>query len=182
MDVNARHTKFVGHQAGMLSACAAEAGQRVLGYVMAALHRDALDGVGHVGHGDANEPLGDFLRRLLLTCRGLDLGGQRSEILTNYFDIDRLISLRPEHFGEIFGLNLPQHYVAVGDRQRPAAPVARGAGIGACRVRPDPVALAVEMQDRAAACRDSVDRQHGRAHAHAGHLRLEFALEFAGVM
>src|SRR5262245_5614228 len=182
MDINARHTQFVRHQAGMLSAGAAEAGQRVLSDVVAALHGDPLDGVGHVGYSDAYEALGHFLRRLLFTGRGLDLGGKLSELLTYYLDIERLVSLGAEHFWEIFGLNFPQHDVAVGDRQRPAAPVTRGAGVGAGRIRPDPIALAVEMQYRAAAGRDSVDRQHRRAHTHTGHLRLEFAFEFAGVM
>ena len=37
------------------------------------------------------------------------------------------------------------------------------------------------MQDRAAARRHRVDRHHRRAHAHAGHLGLERALELAGV-
>src|SRR5262245_10352489 len=108
MDINASHSQFVGHQACMLSARAAEAGQRILGHVVAALHGDALDGVCHVGHGDANEALGHFLRRWrrsLLTGRGPDLGGKLSELLSYYFDVKRLVSIRPEHFWEIFRLD-----------------------------------------------------------------------------
>src|SRR5262245_62170054 len=182
MDINAGHSHFFVHQAGMLSARAAETGQRVLGHVVSALHGDALDGVGHVGHGDPNEALSHMFRLLLFTGRVLDLGGKLIELLAYYLDVKRLVSVRPEHFWEIFWLNLPQHDVAVGDRQRPAAPVTGWAGIGAGRIRADAIALAVEMQDRAAAGRDGVDRQHWGAHAHAGHLRLELALEFAGVM
>src|SRR5262249_50028395 len=103
-------------------------------------------------------------------------------LLAYYFDVKRLVSIRPEHFWEIFGLDLTQHDVAVGDRQRPAAPVTGGAGIGAGRIRADAVALAVEMQDRAAAGRDGVDRQQGGAHSRAGRLCRDLALAFAGVM
>src|SRR5262249_23568040 len=131
MNINAGHSQFVGHQACMLSARAAEAGQRVLGHVVSALHGDSLDGVGHVGHGDPNEALGHMFRLLLFTGRVLDLGGKLSELLAYYLDVKRLVSFRPEHFWEIFGLNLTQHDVAVGDRQRPAAPVTGWAGIGA---------------------------------------------------
>src|SRR5262249_61130369 len=97
-------------------------------------------------------------------------------------DVKSWASVRSKHFGEILGLNLPQHDIGVGYRRRPASTVTGGAGIGAGRIRADAIALAVEMQDRAAAGRDGVDRQHWGSHAHAGHLCLELALEFAGVM
>ena len=48
MDEDARHAERVGDEAGVLAAGAAEAAQRVLGDVVAALHRDVLDRVGHV--------------------------------------------------------------------------------------------------------------------------------------
>ena len=77
---------------------------------------------------------------------------------------------------EEIGLQLAEHDVGVGDRQRPAAPVAGGAGIGAGRIRADAEAARLEMEDRAAAGRDRVDAHHRRAHAHAGDLGLEGAL------
>jgi hypothetical protein len=47
----------------MLAAGAAEALQRVLRDVVAARHRDALDGIGHVLHRDLQEALGQGLGR-----------------------------------------------------------------------------------------------------------------------
>jgi hypothetical protein len=47
------HAQRIGDQAGVLAAGAAEAVERVAGDVIAALHRDLLDGVGHVLDGDA---------------------------------------------------------------------------------------------------------------------------------
>ena len=74
------------------------------------------------------------------------------------------------------------HDVAVGDGQRPAAPVAGRAGIGSGGLRPDPEARAVERADRAAAGRDGVDIEHRRPQPHPGDLGLEAALEGAGIM
>ena len=50
--------ELVGDQAGVLAAGAAEALQREAGGVVALLHADLLDRVGHVGDGDAQEALG----------------------------------------------------------------------------------------------------------------------------
>jgi hypothetical protein len=50
------HAQRIGHQAGVLAAGAAKAGQRVFGDVVAALHRDLLDGVGHIADGDIRKP------------------------------------------------------------------------------------------------------------------------------
>ena len=52
MDEHARHAERVGDEARVLAARAAEAAQRVLGDVVAALHGDVLDRVGHVLDGD----------------------------------------------------------------------------------------------------------------------------------
>ena len=62
MDVHPLHAQRIGHHAGMLPGSTAEAGERVFGYVIAALHADVLDCVGHVFHRDAQEACGDFLR------------------------------------------------------------------------------------------------------------------------
>ena len=86
----------------------------------------------------------------------------------------------PNTRGKVRRLDLAEHHVGVGHRQRPAAPVAGRPGVGAGALGPDAKARAVEAQDRAAAGGDGVDAHHRRAHAHAGHLRLERALELAG--
>ena len=91
-------------------------------------------------------------------------------------------AVRAEHLGEIARLDLAHHHVGIGHRQRAAAAVTGRAGIGAGAARPDAKARAVEFQDRAAAGRHGVDAHHRRAHAHAGHLGLELALELAGVV
>ncbi len=95
--------------------------------------------------------------------------------------VQRLVAVRAEDGGEMRRLDLADHDVGVGDRQRPAAAVAGRAGIGARAVRPDAEARAVEMQQRAAARRDRVDRHHRRPDAHAGDLGLERTLERAVV-
>ena len=51
----------------MLAAGAAEAAQRVLGDVVAALDRDVLDRVRHVRDRDLQEAVGDLLRRARLS-------------------------------------------------------------------------------------------------------------------
>ena len=49
------HAECVGDHAGMLTARTAKHGQRILRDVMAALHRDALDGLSHVAHRNMEE-------------------------------------------------------------------------------------------------------------------------------
>src|SRR5258708_4741748 len=164
------------------TAGAAEAGARVLGDVVAALHGDELDGVGHVGDGDADVAFGDAFGRLRPPGRGLDLFSERRELLAHHLAVELLVAAAPEDAREVLGLDLAQHHVAVGHGERAAAAVARGPGIGRRRIRADPLALAVEEEDRAAARGDGVDRHHRRAHAHARDLRLEFALELARVV
>ena len=68
MDEGPLHAQRVGDQAGVLTRGAAEAGQRVLGDIMAALHRDLLDGIGHVLDRDANAAGGEHRRVLAARC------------------------------------------------------------------------------------------------------------------
>ncbi|CUI79353.1 Uncharacterised protein [Achromobacter xylosoxidans] len=166
----------------MLAAGAAEHGQRVFGDVVAALHRDALDGFGHVADGDFQEAFGQLFRRHVAAGGGADLVGHGLKALHDGVAVQHFVGVGTEHLGEEIGLDLAEQHVAVGHGQRPAAAVAGGAGVGAGRIRADAQARAVEMQDRTAAGRDRVDAHHGRAHAHAGHQGLELALEFAGVV
>ena len=111
-----------------------------------------------------------------------DLLGQSRESLAHRFGIERRVLLRTENLRKEVGDELADHDVGVGHRERAAAPIAFRSGIRAGRIRPDTEPRAVEMQDRAAACRYGVDQHHRRAHAHAGNLRLEGALVFAGKM
>ena len=61
VDEHPGHAQRVGDRAGVLPARAAEHVEHVLGHVVAALHRDLLDRVGHVGHGDLDEAGRDLL-------------------------------------------------------------------------------------------------------------------------
>ena len=73
VDEDGFHAELVGHQAGMLAAGAAEALQGVAGDVVALLDGDLLDGVRHVGDGDAEEAFRHRARVLRRAGGGLDL-------------------------------------------------------------------------------------------------------------
>ena len=183
MDEHARHAERVGDQARVLARRAAEAAERVLGDVVAALHRDLLDRVRHVLDGDAEEPVRDFLRRARATpVVAAHFVGERRELRAHDVGVERLVAARAEHARKEVGLDLADHHVAVGDRQRAAAAVAAGPGIRARGLRADAEARAVERADRAAAGGDGVDAHHRRAQAHAGDLGVERALVFAGAV
>ena len=127
MDQHRRHAERVRHQAGVLPARAAEAVERVAGHVVAALHRDLLDRVGHVLDRDLEEAGGDLGGRALV-ARGLAyLRRKRRELVAHHAGIQRLVLAGAEDVGEELGLQRAQHDVAVGDAERPAPPVARGA-------------------------------------------------------
>ena len=83
---------------------------------------------------------------------------------------------------EMLRPDLAQHDVAVGDGERPAAPVAGRAGIGAGALRPDPEPPPVERADRSAAGRHGMDFQHRRPHPHPRHQPLAGPLIGAGEM
>ena len=104
------------------------------------------------------------------------------ELLAHDFGVERLVAVRPEHFGKEFGDEPAGHQIGVGDGERAAAPISCGAGIGAGGIGADAKPRAVEMQDRAAAGRDGMDLHHRRAHPDARDFRLESALEFAVVV
>ena len=74
VDQHLGHAERVGHEAGVLAAGAAEAVQRIAGDVVAALHRDFLDRIGHVLDRDLDEAVGDLFRRF-----AADLLGQFGE-------------------------------------------------------------------------------------------------------
>ena len=170
------HAQGVGHQASVLAAGATEALQGVAGDVVTARHRDLLDRIGHLLHRDADEALGHRLGR------AAGLARQRVELRSHRLGAQGFVGLGAEHAGEIRRLDLAEHDVRIGHGQRAAAPVTGRAGVGAGALRADAEARSVEAQDGAAAGRHGVDAHHRRAHAHAGHLGLELALEGAGVV
>jgi len=88
----------------------------------------------------------------------------------------------PDPRWEIARLNLADAHVGVGHGQRTATAVTGRAGVGPGTLRADPKTRPVERQDGAAPRGHRVDAHHRRAHAHAGHLRLELALELAGIV
>ena len=61
VDEDGFHPQRIGDEAGVLAAGATEALQGEAADVVALLHRDLLDRVGHVGDGDLQEALGDLL-------------------------------------------------------------------------------------------------------------------------
>ena len=182
MDEDPVHGQRVGDHAGVLAAGAAEAVQRVLGDVVAPLHGDVLDRIGHVLHGDPQESLRHLLRRARFPGGGGDLPGQGVEAQAHLRVVEGLIGVGAEDPGKEARLDLAQHDVAIGDRERPAAPVTRRPGVGARRIRPHPHAGAVEMQDGAAAGRHRVDVHHGCAQAYPADQGFEGPLECAVVM
>ena len=173
MDEDPGHAERVGDQTGVLSAGAAEAAKRVLGHVVAALDRYLLDRARHVLDRDLEEAVGDLDGRTFIAGPRLDLAGERGELLLHHFAVERLGPVGAEHPGEELGPDLAEAEIGVGHRQRPGAAIAGRPRIGARRIGADPVARAVEMEDRAAARRHRVDAHHRRPHAHAGDEGLE---------
>jgi hypothetical protein len=162
----------------VLRASTTEAVERIALHVIAALHGNLLDGVGHVLHRDADEAFGHVLRRLAVA----DLFGHRGELLTHRIGVQRLVAIGAEHMRKVIRVQLAEHHVGVGHSQRSATAVAGRAGVGAGRVRPDAEARPIVVQDRTAACRHRVNAHHRRAHANACHFRLEGAFELAVIV
>ena len=182
VDEDPGHAQRVGDRAGVLPARAAEHVEQVLGHVVAPLHRDLLDRVGHVGHGDLDEAGRDLLRAAGVAGGLGDPITQFRKFRFRNIRVQGLVAARTEDVREIVRLDPAEQDVGVGDGERAAAPVAGRPGIGPGRVGPGPVPAAVEVQDRAAARGHGVDGQHRRPHPHPGDLRLVLALEFPGEM
>ncbi len=172
----------IGDEAGVLATSAAEGHEGVARDVVAALYRDLLDRIGHVGHGDVDEALGQRLGAHRPAGRPLDLGRKSCEPLADDLGVERLVGIRTEDPGKPLGLYPAQHQVGIGDRQRPAAAVAGRSGIGARRVRSDAQPRAVELQLRTATGGHGVDAHHRCPHPDAGNQGLERALVLAGEM
>ena len=63
MDENFRHAQRFGNLAGVLSARATKAAKGIFRHVIAALHRDFLDRVGHFFHRDREKTCRHLFRR-----------------------------------------------------------------------------------------------------------------------
>ena len=153
MDQHTGHTERIGDQTGVLAAGAAEAIERVARNIVAALHRDFFDRVGHVLDGDPDEAVGDLLGAALVA----DLFRHGGKCVAHRIGVERLVLPRSKNLRKEIGNKLADHDVGVGHRQRAAAAVAFRAGIGAGRVRPNAKSRTVEMQNRTAAGRDGVE-------------------------
>jgi len=173
---HARHAQGIGHQTSMLAARAAKALQRVARHVVAARHADLLDGIGHLLHGDLNEAMGHILGLASGLC------GEAFKLLRHRIAIQRLVGRVAKHLGEMCGLDLAHHHVRIRHGQRAATAVAGGARVGARAFWADAEACAIKAEDGSAAGCHGMDAHHGRAHAHAGHLGFELALELACVV
>ncbi len=169
-----RHAQRIRHQASVLAPSTAKTLQRVAGHVVAARHRDFLDGVGHLLHGNGNKAFGHGLGRAPGLLR------QGSEVRAHHLVVERFVGMRPKHFGEVTRLHLADHHVGIGHRQRAASAVAGRAGVGTSTLGPDTKARAVKAEEGAATRSHGVDAHHGRAHAHTGHGGFELTLEGTG--
>ena len=174
MDQHAGHAERVGDQAGVLTAGAAEAIERIAGHVVAALHRIFLIAFAMFSTAILMKPSA-ICSRSCAPRRSLRASLAKSARTASASSGS--FCSGPEDLREEIGHELADHHIGVGHRQRTAAAVAFRPGIGAGRVGADPEARAVEMQDRAAAGGHRVDQHHRRAHAHAGDLGLEGALD-----
>ena len=140
VDQHSRDRQRVGDVAGVLAAGAAEAVERVAGHVISARDRDGLDRLGHLGDRNRQKSIGDRL----LAPPVADLARQRRETLAHDRRVARLVAAMTEDPGEELGDELAGHQVGVGDRERTAATITGGAGIGAGGSRADAKARAVE--------------------------------------
>ena len=167
----------------MLPARAAEAVERVASDIAALLDADLLDGAGHVFDCDAEKPLGRLFRAC--GCAAGLFGGSRGKLLehsAHCLRVERLVGRRPEHLRKVFRLKLSEQDVAVGDRERPAASIARGTGIGARAFGTDLEPAVLETQDRASSSRHRIDPHHRRSDPHSGHFGFQCSLEAARIV
>src|SRR5204862_6220939 len=91
--------------------------QREAGGVVPLLHRDLLDGVGHVADSDAQEAFGDRSRVSALASRAPDLLGKVGEFRPYCCRIDGLVRRRAEDRREMRRLDLADADIGVGHGQ-----------------------------------------------------------------
>ena len=165
--------ELVGDLRGVQPPGATERHQRVPPRVDAPLHGDDPQRADHLGAGDAADPLG-----ARLDVVEAELVGEVADRFAGRLAVE--LDVAPE--GRVRG-QVAEHEVRVGDgRLGAAAPVARGAGIGARRPGPDAERPAgVPPRDRAAAGADGVDREHRQRQRTARDLAARLLLHAAAV-
>ena len=182
MDEHRFHAQFIGHQAGMLPACAAEALQGEASRVMAFLDRDLLDGIGHIGNRHTQKPFRDRTRiGRGLALRLADFSGQDREFLRDNRRIQRLITMGAENCREVMRLDFADHDIGIRHRERPAAPITGRPRHGASGIRTHTESRTIKMQNGTATGRHGIDRHHRCTHAHASDFGFKRAFKRAGV-
>src|SRR5262249_20577457 len=147
MDEHGLHPKRIRDQAGMLAPCPAEALQCEARRIVAFLHRDLLDRVGHVGDSDAEISLRNLTWRTPLAGGLGYFLGQISKFLRHDIRIKRLIAFRTEDRRKMPRLDLADTDIGIGHSQRAATAIAGGPRFGTGRIRPDTESRTVEMKD-----------------------------------
>ncbi len=123
VDIYPGHAERVGHQARMLPARTAKAGERVLRHVMAALDRDLLDRVRHVLDRDLDESFRDRGGAAGVAGGGGNLPPRAPRtFLTHDRVVERLVALRLRtRAGKTRGCSWPSiQSLQLGDGERPA--------------------------------------------------------------
>ena len=116
MQDHALDTERVGDETGMLPARTAKTVEHIASDVIAPLHGNRLDSVGHIGDGDLDEAFGDLLRQAAIA----QLPRERMEGLHHRAPVQQLVLAAPENLGKQIGLELARHDIGVRDRERPA--------------------------------------------------------------
>ena len=179
------HAQRIGNQAGMLAAGTAKALKGIAGHVVAALDGDLLDRVRHVLDRDAQEilrPSPRALRGASPVAAAISRGQLLRTSSRTMSGSSGWSAFGAKDRREMVRLQFAQHDVAIGHRQRPAAPVAGRARIGTRALGAHLEPPVAEGQDRAAARCDRVDRHHRCPHAHARDFCLERPLVGPGKM
>ncbi len=175
-------TETVGHEAGVLTTGTTETDQRVVTDVVASLHRDLLDGIGHALHGDRQEPLGDLHAGHGHPRRGRDLGGDCLEAGHHDRRVQPLGARGTEDRREELGPDLAHHDVAVRDGQRTIISVAGRSGGGPRRLRANAQTSTVEGDDGPSPGCNRVHQHHRRPNTNTGDLCFLRALQVPAEM
>src|SRR5450631_1728732 len=141
------HAELLGNETRVLTRRAAKALQGEFADIVALLEGHLLDGVCHVGDGDAQKSGG---YRPRIACRfalAADVSAERGKAFAHERAIDRQVAAGTEDMREMPRLNLAHTDVGIGHGERTAAPITRRARIGAGALGTDTKACAVKAQN-----------------------------------
>ena len=99
----------------MLPPCPAETGKRILRDIIAPLHGNLLDGIGHVFNGNGEKTIGHLLSGTMIPGGFCDLAGKTLELRGDALFIKRLIGVRAENMRKKFRQNLAGQQIAIGN-------------------------------------------------------------------